>query len=161
MGFVLKTIWFCTNKLYVCEVHQYYTILPDTFSVEIFQKILKIFWLLKVADTERRRRRKRRMTGRKMRMMTRMEEFQKLEAIKENVTLLQKCTLKMFWLFSNRQSIHIYSLKLYRFSYQTNPMCIITCLFKLLLEEDAYSHWLHLFDFSPLCLPNLPAWVDA
>ena len=43
-----------------------------------------------MADTERRRRRKRRMTGRKMRMMTRMEEFQKLEAIKENATLLQK-----------------------------------------------------------------------
>ena len=48
-----------------------------------------------MADTERRRRRKRRMTKRKMRMMTRMEEFQKLEAIKENVTLLQKCTLEM------------------------------------------------------------------
>ena len=38
MGFVLKTIQFCTNKLYVCEVHHYYTILPDTFSVEICRK---------------------------------------------------------------------------------------------------------------------------
>ena len=38
MGFVLKTIQFCTNKLYVYAVHLYYTIMPDIFHVKIFQK---------------------------------------------------------------------------------------------------------------------------
>ena len=39
------------------------------------------------------------------------------------------------------------------------------CVLKLPAREDAKSHWLHLFDFSPLCvfkcLLKLPAWEDA
>ena len=46
MGFVLKTIQFCTNKLYVCAVHLYYTIMPDIFHVKIFQKKMKILFFL-------------------------------------------------------------------------------------------------------------------
>ena len=38
------------------------------------------------------------------------------------------------------------------------------CLLKLPSREDAKSHWLHLFDFSPLCVfecvLKLPAWED-
>ena len=39
------------------------------------------------------------------------------------------------------------------------------CVLKLPAREDAKSHWLHLFDFSPLCilmcLLKWPAWKDA
>ena len=31
-------------------------------------------------------------------------------------------------------------------------MCLFICLSKELRAEQAKSHWLHLFDFSPLCL---------
>ena len=31
-------------------------------------------------------------------------------------------------------------------------LCVIKSILKLLAREDAKSHWLHLFDFSPLCV---------
>ena len=44
-------------------------------------------------------------------------------------------------------------------------LCVFKCVLKLLASDDAYSHWLHLFDFSPLCvfkcLLKLPASDDA
>ena len=30
-----------------------------------------------------------------------------------------------------------------------SPLCILRWLLKLLFTDDAHSHWLHLFDFSP------------
>ena len=35
-----------------------------------------------------------------------------------------------------------------------SPLCIFKCHFKLPACVDAKSHWLHLFDFSPLCIFN-------
>ena len=44
-------------------------------------------------------------------------------------------------------------------------LCVIKSILKLLAREDAKSHWLHLFDFSPLCVFTCvlksPAWQDA
>ena len=31
-------------------------------------------------------------------------------------------------------------------------LCLLICLLKELEAEQANSHWLHLFDFSPLCV---------
>ena len=31
-----------------------------------------------------------------------------------------------------------------------SPLCVFKCVFKLSAREEAYSHWLHLFDFSPV-----------
>ena len=33
-----------------------------------------------------------------------------------------------------------------------SPLCVFKCVLKWPASEDAQSHWLHLFDFSPLCL---------
>ena len=44
-----------------------------------------------------------------------------------------------------RMHIHIGCINL-------TPLYIFKCVLKLLAWEDAESHWLHLFDFSPLCL---------
>ena len=33
-----------------------------------------------------------------------------------------------------------------------SPMCVFKCVLKLPAWEDAKSHWLHLFDFSFLCV---------
>ena len=33
-----------------------------------------------------------------------------------------------------------------------SPLCIFKCFLKSPASEDAYSHWLHLLDFSPLCV---------
>ena len=33
-----------------------------------------------------------------------------------------------------------------------SPLCVFKCVLKTLAEEDAKSHWLHLFDFSPVCI---------
>ena len=47
----------------------------------------------------------------------------------------------------------------------TGPLCVFKCLLKLPAIEDAYAHWLHLFDFSPLCVfkcfLKVPASADA
>ena len=44
-------------------------------------------------------------------------------------------------------------------------LCVIKSILKLLAREDAKSHWLHLYDFSPLCVFTCvlksPAWQDA
>ena len=34
----------------------------------------------------------------------------------------------------------------------SSPLCVFKCCLKTYAWEDAKSHWLHLFDFSPLCL---------
>ena len=36
--------------------------------------------------------------------------------------------------------------------FDVSPLCIIMCLLKWPAWEDAKSHWLHLFDFSRLCV---------
>ena len=36
-----------------------------------------------------------------------------------------------------------------------SPVCVFKCFLKLPASDDAYSHWLHLFDCSPLCLFKL------
>ena len=33
-----------------------------------------------------------------------------------------------------------------------SPLCVIKCCLKPSAQEEAKSHWLHLFDFSPLCV---------
>ena len=33
-----------------------------------------------------------------------------------------------------------------------SPLCVFKCLLKLPACEDAKSHWLHLLDFSPMCV---------
>ena len=57
-----------------------------------------------------------------------------------------------------------------RFSFYLSPhvytgLCLFKCLLKELGSEQAKSHSLHLFDFSPLwvfkCLLKLPAWDDV
>ena len=44
-------------------------------------------------------------------------------------------------------------------------LCVFKCFLKTSAREDAYSHWLHLFGFSPLCIfkcvLKLPAREDA
>ena len=32
-----------------------------------------------------------------------------------------------------------------------SPLCVFKCVLKFPALEEAKSHWLHLFDFSPLC----------
>ena len=34
------------------------------------------------------------------------------------------------------------------------PLCVFRCVFKLPVPTDAKSHWLHLFDFSTLCVSS-------
>ena len=33
-----------------------------------------------------------------------------------------------------------------------SPLCVFKCLLKLLGSEQTYSHWLHFLVFSPLCV---------
>ena len=44
--------------------------------------------------------------------------------------------------------MHIAPVALFNFS----PLCLFICFLKLTASEDVPSHWLHLLDFSSLCL---------
>ena len=57
---------------------------------------------------------------------------------------------KLLWfklqnvLYKERTAIQSFSLPF--------SLCVFKCLLKWLGSEDAWSHWLHLFDFYPLCI---------
>ena len=50
----------------------------------------------------------------------------------------------------SKKMIRKYSHWLHLFD--LSPLCVFKCLLKLYAFEDAMSHWLHLFSFSPMCL---------